>query len=141
MHSVHANLQVCVGGHVYQFVEVHVQPELDLLFIFALVSVLNRLDQMRALNYKHVAESLACDQQHYSLCLLCVSCWDGSLTCTSKVSSVSACCAHDCSRCYCNSFIYLCSFMFFLSCFFNTCNSFFFPSSSFAQSSCRIVTS
>jgi len=40
MHSVHVDLQVCVGGHAHQLTEVHVQPQLDLLPIFTLVSVL-----------------------------------------------------------------------------------------------------
>jgi len=39
--------------------EVHVHAQLDLLLIFALVSVLNGLDCMCALNDMHAAESLA----------------------------------------------------------------------------------
>ena len=73
MHSVRADIQVCVGGHVHQLVEVHVQPQLDLLLVFALVSVLNGLDCMHAHNHMHVVESLACDRPHRSPCMLCVS--------------------------------------------------------------------
>ena len=62
MHSVHVDLQVCAGGHAHQLAEGHVQPQLDLLLVFALVSVLNGLDCMRALNDMHVAKSLTCDQ-------------------------------------------------------------------------------
>jgi len=58
MHSFRANLQVCVGGHAHQLVKVHVHPQLDLLLVFALVSVLNGLDCMLALNDMHVARSL-----------------------------------------------------------------------------------
>ena len=50
MHSVCANIQVCVGGHAHQPVEVHVQLQLDLLLLFALVSVLNGLDCMHVHN-------------------------------------------------------------------------------------------
>jgi len=49
MHGGCVDLQVCVGGHVYQLAEVHVQPQLDLLFVFALVRVLNGLDCMRSI--------------------------------------------------------------------------------------------
>ena len=62
----------------------------------------------------HAAESLACDQPHYSPCLFRVSCLDGSLTCKGVVSSVSACCTHFCSWSCCNSFACLCNLMFFL---------------------------
>lgn len=41
MHSVHADLQVCVCGHADQLAEVHVQLQLDFLLVFALVSLLN----------------------------------------------------------------------------------------------------
>ena len=43
MHSVYDDLQVCTGGHAHQLYEVHVQPQLDLLLVFTLVSVLNGL--------------------------------------------------------------------------------------------------
>jgi len=89
---------------------------------------------MRVDNDMHVAKSLACDQPHCSPCLLHVSCWDVSLTCLGAVSSVSECYTHYYSwSCY-NSFICRRSFMFFLSCCFSTCNSFFFTSSTFARS-------
>ena len=64
MHCVHVDLQVCVGGHAHQLAEVDVQPQLDLLLLFALVSFLNGLDCMHVLNDMHAAGSLACDQQH-----------------------------------------------------------------------------
>ena len=73
MHSVCADLQVCVGGNALQLAEVHVQLQLDLLLVFALVSLLNGLDFMHVHNDMHVAESLACDQKHYSPCLLCAN--------------------------------------------------------------------
>ena len=89
-------------------------------FIAGNEDVLKGLDFMCALNNMHVVESLECDQQHYSPCLLCVSCWGGSLTCMGAISSVSACWAHCCScSCY-NTFICLCSFMFFLGYCFST---------------------
>ena len=97
MHSVCVDVQVCVNGHVHQLAKVDVQPQLDLFLVFALVTVLNGLDFMRTLNHMHATESFACDQQHSSPCLLCVSYWDRSLTCTDVVSSVSACYAHCCS--------------------------------------------
>ena len=97
MHSFFAELQVCAGDHAHQLAEVHVQLQLDLLLIFALVSVLNGLDCMCVHNDMHAAESLACNHQHYLPCLLCVSCWDGSLTYMGAVSSVSARCTHCCS--------------------------------------------
>ena len=56
MHSVHVDLQVCATGHVHQLAEVHVQLQLDLLLVFALVSVLNGLDYMRVHNDMHVVE-------------------------------------------------------------------------------------
>ena len=37
---------MCVGGHAHQLSKVHVQLHLDLLLVFALVSVLNGLDRM-----------------------------------------------------------------------------------------------
>ena len=74
MHSVCYDLQVCAGGHARQLAEVHVQPQLDLLLVSALMSVLNGLDCMRVLNDMHAAKSLACDQQNCSPCLLRVSC-------------------------------------------------------------------
>ena len=74
MHSVDVDLQVCAGGHAHQLAEVHVQLQLDLLLVFALVSVLNVLDCMCVLNDMHDVESIACDQQNYSPCLLHVSC-------------------------------------------------------------------
>ena len=114
MHSVRVDLLVCAGGHAHQLAEVHVQPQLDLLLVFALVSVLNGLDCMCALNDMHAAESLACDQQQCSSCLLHVSCWDRYLTCMGTVSSVSAPCAHCCSWSCCNSFACLSNFMLFL---------------------------
>jgi len=43
MNNVCADLQVCAGGHAHQLAEVHVQPQLDLLLVFTLVSVLNGL--------------------------------------------------------------------------------------------------
>lgn len=89
----------------------------------------------------HVDGSFACDQQHCSPCSLYVSCWDGSLTCTGIVSSMSACGAHCCSCHWCNSLDCLCSFMFFLSWCFSTWNSFFSPSSTFMWSSCLVVAS
>jgi len=73
MHSVYIDIQVYVGGHAHQLAEVHVQLQLDLLLVFALVSVLNGLDYMHAHNDMHVVESLACDHQHCSPCLLHVS--------------------------------------------------------------------
>ena len=94
MHSVHANLQVCASGHAHQLAEVLVWLQMDLLLVFPLVSALNGLDCMRAHNDMHVVESLACDQPHFSPCLLRVSYWDGSLTCPGIVSFVSALCAH-----------------------------------------------
>jgi len=48
MHSVRADLQVCSNGHVHQLAKVHVHLQLDLLLVFALVSVLNGLDCMHA---------------------------------------------------------------------------------------------
>ena len=62
MHSVRADLQVCVGGHAHQLAEVHVQLQLDLLLIFTSASVLNRLDCMHVHTDMHAVESLACDQ-------------------------------------------------------------------------------
>ena len=56
MHSVHANLQLCVGGHAHQLAEVHVRLQLKLLLVFALVSVLNGLDFMCVHNDVHAAE-------------------------------------------------------------------------------------
>ena len=50
MHSVCVDLQVCVGGHAHQLVEVHVQLQLGLLLVFALVSLLNGFDSMRVHN-------------------------------------------------------------------------------------------
>jgi len=141
MHSFHADIQVCAGDHAHQHDKVHVQLQLDFVLVFALVNVLNGLGCMHAHNDMHDAESLACDQQHCSPCLLHVSCWDGSLTCMGIVSSVSECCSQCYSCSYCNSFICLCSFMFFLSCCFSTCNSFFVPFSVFTRSSCRTITS
>lgn len=127
MYSSCANPQKCAGGHAHQIFEVHVQPQLDLLLIFAMVSVSNGLDCKCVLNDMHVVGSFACDQQHFSPCFLYVSCWDGSLTCTVAVSSTSSCYAHCCS-CFCyNSLDCLWSFIFFLSCCFSTCNSFFVP--------------
>ena len=141
MYSVCADFRVCVGGHAHQLAEVHVQPQLDLILVFTLVSVLNGSDCMCALDNMNYTGSFACDQQRYSHFFLCVNYWDGSLTCTGAISSVSACCAHCCScSCY-NSFVCLCNFMFFLSCYFSTCNSFFVPFSAFARSSCCVVTS
>ena len=46
MHNACADLQLCASGHAHQLVEVHVQPQLGLLLILALVSVLNGLDCM-----------------------------------------------------------------------------------------------
>lgn len=48
-------------------------PSLTLLLIFTLVSVFNGLDCMQSLNDMHAAGSFACDQQHCSPCLLCVT--------------------------------------------------------------------
>ena len=62
MHSFYVDLQVCVGGHAHQLVEMHVQPQLDLLLVFASVNVLNGLDCMRVLNDMHAAGSFTCDQ-------------------------------------------------------------------------------
>jgi len=121
--------------------QLHAQLQLDLLLVFTLVSVLNGLDRTHVHNDMHAIESLECDQQHCSPCLLCASCWDGSITCTGAVSSVSACCTPCCSCSDCNSFFYLCNFMLFLSCYFITCNSFFVPFFVFARSSCHVVTS
>jgi len=73
MHSVCADIQVCVGGPAHQLAEVHVHPQLDLLLVFALVSVLNVLDYMHVLNNMHDVESLACNQKNFSLCLLYIS--------------------------------------------------------------------
>jgi len=129
------------GVHSHQLAEVHVQPQLDLLLAFVFMSVLNGFDCMHALNDMHATESLACNQQHYSPCLLYVSYWDGSLTCTGVVSSMIACCAYFCSCSCCNSFVFLYNFMYFLSFYFSKCNSFFVPSSAFAPSSCHTVTS
>ena len=114
MHSVRDDIQVCAASHAHQLTKVHVQLQLDLLLVFTFVSVLNELDCMCVHNDMHVVESLTCDHQHFSPRLLYVSFWDGYLTCTSTISSMSARCAH----CYfwfcCNWFVYLCSFMFFL---------------------------
>ena len=73
MHSVHADFEVCVGGHVHQLAEVHVQPQLDLLLVLILVSVLNGLDRMRVLNDMHAIECLACYPKHCSPCFLYAS--------------------------------------------------------------------
>lgn len=141
MHSVRVDLQVCASGHAHQLAEVHVQPRLEFLVVFAFLSVLNGLNCMHVLRNMHAAESLAWNQQQCSSCLIYFSCWDGSLTCTSIVSFVSTCCRHYCFCSSCNSFVYLCSFMFLLSYCFSTCNSFFFPSFSFTRSSCDTITS
>jgi len=74
MHGVCPDLQICACGHAHQLARVHVQPQLDLLLFFALVSVLNGLDYMCVLNNVHVVGSLTCDQRHYSPCFLHVSC-------------------------------------------------------------------
>ena len=97
MHSVYADLQVCAGDHVNQIAKVPIQLQLELLCVFALVSVLNGLDYMYVHIDMHAAESLACDKKHYLPCLLRVSYWDGSLTCMGPVSSASARCTHCCS--------------------------------------------
>ena len=61
MDSVHANLQVCACGDAHQLSEVHVQLQLDLLLVFALVSVLNGLACMCVRNGMNFVESLSCD--------------------------------------------------------------------------------
>jgi len=93
MHSVYTDLQVCAGGHAHQLGKVLVQLQLDLLLVLSLVNVLNGLDCMHVHNDMHATESFACDQQHFSPCLLDVNFWDGSLTYTSIVSSMSEHCA------------------------------------------------
>ena len=55
MHSVCVDLQVCVGGHARQISKVHFQPQLDLLLVFTLVSVLNGLDRMCVHNDMHAS--------------------------------------------------------------------------------------
>ncbi len=141
MHSFRVDLQVCVGGHAHQHAEVHVHLQLELLLVFTLVSVMNGLDYMHAHNNMHAVESLACNQKHFSPCLLLVSCWDGSLNCTVVVSSMGACFTHCYSCAHSNWLLCLCRFMFSLRCCFNTCNSFLVPFPVFAQSSCSVVTS
>jgi len=74
MHSVCVDLQVCAGGHVHQLAKVPIWLQLDLLLVFALVSVLNGLDCMLADNEILAVESLACDQPYLSPCMLFVSC-------------------------------------------------------------------
>jgi len=56
MHSICANLQVCVGDHVHQLVEIHVYLQSDLLLIFASVSVPNGWDCMGVHNENHALE-------------------------------------------------------------------------------------
>lgn len=130
---------MCDGGDAHQLSEVHVQPQLDFLLIFALVSVLNGLDCMCAFNDMH-AKSFTCGQQHFSPCILRVSCWDGYITCTGTISSMNACSAHYCSwSCY-NSSVCAASCSSF-SCCFSTCKSFFIPFSNLTQPSFRTITS
>lgn len=85
--------------------------------------------------------SLSCDQQNFSTCLLRASCWDGSITHMGTVSLFCACCTPCCTySCY-KSFSHMCSSYSSLSCYFNTCNSFSIPFSSLAPLSCCVVTS
>ncbi len=84
--------------------------------------------------------SLACDQQHYSPCLLRASYWDGYITCMGVISSICACCTPYCTCSYCNSFSHMCSSYSSLSHCFNTCNS-SIPFSLFVRYLCPTVTS